>query len=254
MEFKKQAPRNQSRNTLYTRLPLYIHIFFILLFLTSGNCFAVTSKITRQNSYDYFSKGQANNVIIDSKGTIKLGFSTETIVDDFSKTAISTDYEPWSINSIIVSSRAIYIGTSPNGGIYKYSMGKLSKIYPIDSEKEEIPQKDTEIEENKDEQADANAVQVKKHLKNEHIFAMATDVSGRLLAGISGDKCKLVRFEKNNSVSIFEPEDAKYIFSIIVTEDGDIYLGTGPEGKIYRLEPFGQNPKIVFESTDKNIL
>ncbi|MHC4255210.1 MAG: hypothetical protein ACYSUL_06260 [Planctomycetota bacterium] len=254
MGFSKQAPRYQARNLFYLMFLPYIFISFILIFFASGTCSAVTSKITRQNSYDYFSKGRADNVIIDSKGTIKLGLSAETIVKDFSKIPISSDYESWSINSIVVSSRAIYIGTSPNGGIYKYSMGQLSKIYPIDSEIKEIPQQDIEIEENKDEQADANAVKVKKHLKNEHIFAMATDVSGRLLAGISGDKCKLVRFEKNKSVSIFEPEDAKYIFSIIVAEDGDIYLGTGPEGKIYALEPFGQNPKIVFESTDKNIL
>ncbi|MHC4186560.1 MAG: hypothetical protein ACYSRQ_00060 [Planctomycetota bacterium] len=254
MEFKKQAPGGKNRNTSYTSSLLYIFIFFVLLFSAQGTCFAVTSKITRQNSYDNFSKGQADNVIIDSKGIIKLGLSTETIVKDFSKNSISSDYQPWSINSIVVSPRAIYIGTSPNGGIYKYSMGKLSKIYPIDSEKEVTSQQDVEIVENKDEQADANTVQVDKHLKNEHIFAMATDVSGRLLAGISGDKCKLVRFEKNKSVSIFEPEDAKYIFSIIVAEDGDIYIGTGPEGKIYELEPFGQNPKVLFESTDKNIL
>jgi hypothetical protein len=221
----------------------------VLIHSVSNTCLAVTSKITRHNNYDYFSKGEADDCIIDSKGTIRLGLSTETIVEDFSKIPTTDDYKPWSINSIVTSSRAIYIGTSPNGGIYKYSLGTLSKIYPIEQEK-------TEIQENRDENSESDDVEADEHLTNEHIFAMALDVSGRLLAGISGKECKLLRFEKDKPVSVFEPEpkEAKYIFAISVVEDGNIYLGTGPEGKIYRLGPLGQKPEIVFDSKDKNIL
>ena len=35
----------------------------------------------------------------------------------------------WSVNSIVVHEGAIYFGTSPNGGIYKYHQSKLVKIY-----------------------------------------------------------------------------------------------------------------------------
>jgi hypothetical protein len=254
MEFIKQAPATQNTKVFLLKLSLYISVVIFFVCSIPKTCFAVTSKITRQNTYEHFSEGETDNVIIDSKGTIKLGLSAETIVKDFTKTIIASDYEPWSVNSIVVSSRAIYIGTSPNGGIYKYSMDKLSKIYPAESEKKENLQKSVENEENQGEKADSNTVEVKKHMTNEHIFAMATDVSGRLLAGISGEKCKLLRFEKNEPIIIFEPEDAKYIFAIIVAEDGDIYIGAGPEGKIYRLGPLGKDPKIVFDSTDKNIL
>ncbi|MHC4264934.1 MAG: flagellar hook assembly protein FlgD [Planctomycetota bacterium] len=255
MQFIKYACSNRSNRTFVLKCLLYITVFLTLVQSVSNTCFAVTSKITRHNTYDYFSKGQTDSVIIDSKGSIKLGFSAETIVKDFTKTAISGDYDPWSINSIVVSPRAIYIGTSPNGGIYKYSMNQLSKIYPIASEKEREEQK-AESEENQEEKDKSDAAEAKEHLTNEHIFAMATDVSGRLLAGISGKECKLLRFEKDKPVNIFEPEpqEAKYIFAISVVENGNIYLGTGPEGKIYRLGPSGQKPTIVFDSKDKNIL
>ncbi|MHC4759072.1 MAG: hypothetical protein ACYTE8_10475, partial [Planctomycetota bacterium] len=254
MRFSKQTSTNQSRTTSFTELLISTSMLLMYICFIPETCLAVTSKITRHNTYEYFSKGETKNVIIDSKGTVKLGLSAETIIEDFTKTDISGDYKPWSINSIVASSRAIYIGTSPNGGIYKYSMGRISKIYPKEDENNEESQKETESDEEQEQASDANDVEAKEHLKNEHIFAMAMDVSGRLLAGISGNECKLVRFEKNEAVTIFEPEDAKYIFSIIVAEDGDIYVGTGPEGKIYRLGPFGQDPKLVFKSSDKNIL
>ena len=84
---------------------------------------------------------------------------------------------------------------------------------------------------------------------------MATDVAGRLLAGISGDKCRLVRFKADEMEVIFEPNDAKYIFAIAIDDGGNIYLGTGPEGKVYRLDSFASaQAELVYDSRDKNIL
>ncbi|MHC4567451.1 MAG: flagellar hook assembly protein FlgD, partial [Planctomycetota bacterium] len=98
-------------------------------------------------------------------------------------------------------------------------------------------------------------VEAEKYLTNEHIFAMATDSSGRLLAGISGKECKLCRFEDDEMEVISEPNDAKYIFAIAVDGDGDIFLGTGPEGKIYKVDSkAGKKARLVYDSRDKNIL
>jgi len=83
---------------------------------------------------------------------------------------------------------------------------------------------------------------------------MATEVAGRLLAGISGDKCKLCRFEGDKMEVIFEPNDAKYIFAIAIDDSGNIHLGTGPEGKVYRLDSLGKKAELVYDSRDKNIL
>jgi len=72
--------------------------------------------------------------------------------------------------------------------------------------------------------------------------------------GISGRKCTLCRFEGDRMETVYEPEDAKYIFAIAIDRGGNIYLGTGPEGKIYRLDPLGKKAKLVYDSRDKNIL
>jgi hypothetical protein len=159
----------------------------------------------------------------------------------------------WSVNSIVVSGGTVYIGTSPNGGIYKYSLGKLTKIYPEKSQ-EKPARKKTKEKKDANEPDDANTVEDEEYLSNEHIFAMTTDVSGRLLAGISGKKCRLCRFKNNKYEVIFELDDDKYIFAIALDAGGNIYLGTGPEGKIYQLDPSGKKPKLIYDSLDKNIL
>jgi len=67
----------------------------------------------------------------------------------------------------------------------------------------------------------------------------------------------LMRFKagpENIAETIFEPNDVKYIFAIAIGDDGDIYLGTGPEGGVYRLDSFGKNPQLIYDSRDKNIL
>jgi hypothetical protein len=187
--------------------------------------------------------------VIGSRGTIQLGLAAEVLLPEFE--------DVWSINSIVVSGGTVFIGTSPNGGIYKYSLDKLTKIYPLESEKDEKAELRREPNDAK-EPGDANTVETEEYLSNEHIFAMATDVAGRLLAGISGDKCRLCRFKAGRMEVIFEPnqteDPTKYIFAIDIDDGGNIYLGTGPEGKVYQLDPLGKKAKLVYDSPDKNIL
>ncbi len=54
--------------------------------------------------------------------------------------------------------------------------------------------------------------------------------------------------------TIFEPNEAKYIFAITIDDGGNIYLGTGPEGKVYKLNSLGKKAQLVYDSPDKNIL
>jgi hypothetical protein len=202
-------------------------------------CLGVTSKITRHSNSQDFLKGEVNDVVISSRGNIQLGRQAEVLVKQFE--------DVWSINSIVVIGDAVYIGTSPNGGVYEYSAGKLKKIY---SAKPAVKAKSAEV----NEPNDVNSVQQEKHLANEHIFAMGKDISGRLLMGISGQRCALCRFEQGQMKTVFEPNDANYIFAIAVDKQGDIYLGTGPKGKVYRLDSLCKKGEVVAEATDKNIL
>jgi len=241
------------KNLRLLNLALWFCVFSFLLlnFLSGSVCWAVTSKITRHSNSADFLKGEVEDIVVGSQGTLQLGRAWELLVKEFE--------DAWSINSIIESGGTVFFGTSPNGGIFKYSLGELTKIYPLESEAENAEQEEEPNDANDandvNEPGDANVVEAEEYLSNEHIFAMATDVAGRLLAGISGDKCKLLRFEADKIETIFEPNDAKYIFAITTDDKGNIYLGTGPEGKVYRFDPFDPDSSgSVYDSLDKNIL
>jgi hypothetical protein len=223
----------------------FLSSVFCLLILSSA-CLAVSSKVTRHASSADLLKGRSEKVVIGSRGTIQLGRAAEPLIKDFK----GFD-DVWSINSIVVSGGTVYFGTSPNGGIYKYSLNKLTKIYPSDMNRSQ-----SEKEQKDAQESEGGQVDTEEYLSNEHIFAMATDVAGRLLAGISGKECKLCRLEGEKMETVFEPEpdDAKYIFAIALDEAGNIYLGTGPEGKIYKLNSLGKKPQMIYDSRDKNIL
>ncbi|MBN2456082.1 MAG: hypothetical protein JXB29_06035 [Sedimentisphaerales bacterium] len=243
---KQNKPVNRS-NLLQSQLSVSTFGLVVLLCLLNVSLRAVSSKVTRHSSAADLLKGEVENVVIGSRGTIELAASTEPLVESF-------EDDVWSINSIVISAQDIFFGTSPNGGIYKYSSGELAKIYPVESD-EQNQKPDTTGEANdSNEPNDANAVEIAQHLTNEHIFAMAKDMSGRVLAGISGKRCALARFELGQMKTIFEPNDANYIFAIAVEQTGDIYLGTGPKGKVYKLNSLGENPELIYDSPDKNIL
>ncbi len=220
-------------------------IFAALLCLVAGSvCSAVSSKVTRHRSSSDLLKGEAERVIIGSRGTLQLGRAAESVIKEFKDFA-----DVWSVNSIVLSGGTIYFGTSPNGGIYKYSLNKVTKIYPPQTnagQSKDVPADEIE--------ADVETAKAEEHLSNEHIFAMATDVAGRLLAGISGKKCRLCRFEGAKMDVLFEPADANYIFAIALDDGGNIFLGTGPDGKIYKLDSLGRKSELVYDSRDKNIL
>jgi hypothetical protein len=247
----------------------FLSSVFCLLILSSA-CFAVNSKVTRHTSSADLQKGQVEKVVIGSRGTIQLGRAAKPLIYPmrYDKTLSHgvKEFEGfddvWSINCIVVSGGTVYFGTSPNGGIYKYSLNKLTKLYPQDGDraspqeigKAVISQGESKEEKDETEKPSGETVEAEEYLSNEHIFTMTTDVSGRLLAGISGAECRLCRLKGDRMETIFEPDDAKYIFALAIDEGGNIYLGTGPEGKIYKLNSLGKKPEMIYDSRDKNIL
>jgi hypothetical protein len=72
------------------------------------------------------SKGKTENVVISSRGTIQLGRAAKVLASNFD--------DVWSVNSIVARGGTVYIGTSPNGSIYKYRLGAVTKIYPTEGQ------------------------------------------------------------------------------------------------------------------------
>ena len=93
------------------------------VFIASSLCSAVTSKIIRHSRAVDLLKGETKNTVIDSDGTIKLALRTKEIDLE----GMLTD--SWIINTIVTDAAgAVYLGTSPNGEIIKYSKNKATKI------------------------------------------------------------------------------------------------------------------------------
>lgn len=218
-----------------------LKIQLVVLVLLAASAPAVTSKVTRHNTSQDFAAGKAENVIIGSKGTLQLGRESIDLAVDFN--------DVWSINSIVTIGSKVYLGTSPNGGVYEYSDGKLNQVYL--AQKPNCPPDKTDPN---DPNEKGETVDTNEHLANEHIFAMAADRSGQLLVAISGKRCALTRLVNGDLQTVYEPNDAKYIFATAVSKDGTIYLGTGPEGKIYSVNSDGTDAKVLYDSTDKNVL
>ncbi len=212
-------------------------------FLVTGICLAVNSELTHHRSSADFLKGETENTTIESTGTISLARKTNRLhLGNILKNV-------WAINTIVSDNQAnLYLGTSPNGDIIKYSDGTVTKIYPQSSD---IPETIIAA----DDVSDPNASDAGQPFTNEHIFAMAIDSSNRLLAAVSGDNCRLLRFDGNGDFStIFQQVGINYIFAITIDSNGNIYLGTGPKGKIYRLDPTGKNPTVIYDSRETSIM
>jgi len=248
----------------YRRSVRGIAVVLLLVVLSGSVGQAVTSKVTRQTTSKELLAGQSDGVVVTARGAIQLGRAAKVLASEFENV--------WSVNSIVVSGGTIFLGTSPNGHVYKYSLGKLTKIYPPEDETAAKPQpaaakpaepqtgepkkeKDAAKEAGSpDKKDEGKVIEATERLSNQHIFAMSMDVAGRLLAGISGDHCRLCRYESGKMETVFEPNDAKYIFDIELDNVGNIYLATGPQGRVYVLDPSGKVAQVVYRGRDKNIL
>ena len=207
-------------------------VCFSLMMISSSE--GVNSVITRHNSSTDFLKGETEDIVIGSTGSMSLAPKTDVI-----DTGRALD-DVWSILTMITDADGnVYLGTGPDAKVLRYADGLIEQIYPVKA----------------DDKSDNAASDTRSGsaFQNEHVFAMAKDLAGRLLIGVSGQQGKLIRLADTPEV-VFEDESVQYIFAIALDDENNVYLATGPNGRIYRLNAFCQNPEIIYEARDKNIL
>ncbi len=253
----------------------------------AGSVWAVTSEVTKHSTAMDFLKGKTDQTQVDSEGTIRLARQSKAI--DFGKLL----EKAWAIHSMAEGpDGSVFVGTSPNGQIFRVLKGKAEQIYPTEKPTEPTADKpadsaacepkkdeDKKVDKPKEPAAEepkacemtetkavdmvvkpaektdaAKATEPVEPVAQEYVFAMAMDRADRLVAGISGKQAKLIRFENGQTQTLAELEGVKYIHAIAVDGVGNLYLGTGPDGKIFRLDPFGKNPQVVYAGKDHNIL
>lgn len=199
-----------------------------LFVILTSLCPAVNSVMLRHQTGSDFLKGKPENIIIDSSGTLRLTRQNRRLklgglLDDV-----------WAINTMMADGQKVYLGTGPDAKVIRLSGDSAEQVYPI--------------------VADDASNETRPSIRNEHVFALAQDVAGRLLIGISGKSGKLVRVSGGNAETIYEDGRVQYIFAVTLDEDNNIYLATGPNGLLIRLDPFGANPQVIYDARDRSLL
>lgn len=82
------------------------------------------------------------------------------------------------------------------------------------------------------------------------VFALAVDAKGAVYAGTSPDG-KVYRIENGKAAEVFSP-GAKYIWSIVFSPDGTMFVGTGEGGKLFAVTPAGKS-SVYYDSGQSHI-
>jgi hypothetical protein len=219
--WKKYAKTVPEENNM-KRLSIITLLAAMSLAAISPMVWAVKTVYIEQNTEEMFKKGEPNQVIISSTGEISLARQSRQLLGD--------QDELWVVNAMVkAEDDSLYVATSGKGYIYR--------LKPPSREPEII------YGNGEDDQ--------------EHVFSLALDQKGRLLAGTGGQAGLLLRFDNKDQVeTLFRDSDEtiKYIWSIVVGPAGRIYLGTGPTGKVLTLDADGGNMEVLYQAKEKNIL
>ena len=82
------------------------------------------------------------------------------------------------------------------------------------------------------------------------VFAIAVDAAGVLYAATSPDG-KVYRIENGKASEYFAPK-AKYIWSLAFAKDGNLFVGTGEPGDVYRVDPTGKS-ELYYETGQSHV-
>jgi len=194
-------------------------VCFLMPSLVPRPAQAVKTIHIEHNTEKQFKQGDPCQVVISSTGEISLAYRTKTL--------LSNKDEVWVVNDMVrTAAGSLYVATSGKGYVYLLKEGQEPQV-----------------------------VYGKDLTDHRHVFSLAIDGKGRLLAGTSGKTTQLIRFDKaHNTETLFQEDEIKYVWCILVGPGGRIYLGTGPTGKVITLDSDGQNPEVLYKAKEKNIL
>ena len=209
--------------------PLISLLILALAVALAADARAVTTAVTRHARAADFVKGTTRDTVIDSQGAITLASVTAPV-----------DLGPllrnvWTINALVADNTGALSRHKPQRR--HHSLFRRPGQSPLHRR----PQ-------NPDEDPDAS-----EPFANEHVFALALDSQNRLLAGISGSSARLLRISGDNVETIFSDPDVAYSFAIVIDSENNIYLGTGPNGLIFKIDA-SNDARRICDLRDNSIL
>ncbi|HZU45557.1 MAG TPA: hypothetical protein VE994_22960, partial [Terriglobales bacterium] len=221
--------------------------FSALIVLISTLAFAEGTRTWEQSRFDDFEKGTANGVAIRSDGTLELAPSFKAIYttpstyiwsiaadnagDVFAATGAparvyrltpdgqaSIIFAPQElqVQALAIDKNGdIYAATSPDGKVYKLQQRKADK-------------------------------KSKRKGEEQKEDATAPEVKARPL-----DKSQ-VAIDQSWTASLFFDPGTKYIWDVALDREGNLFVGTGDHGEIFKVTPTGEH-SLFFKSDEAHI-
>ena len=213
---------------------------------------AQTTRTWEQNSYDDFERGTAHGIAISSDGTLTLApsftslyTSPSTFIWDIASDAQGNVYaaagsparvykitpdgkagiifapQELQVQALVVDKGgAIYAATSPDGKVYKLVHGG-----PTPGQAPETP----------------------------HTTAEVAAAQEGAKAPAPGEKPRTsVAVDPSYSATVLFDPKTKYIWALALDRQGELYIGTGDRGEIYRVDRNG-NGSLFFKSDEAQI-
>jgi hypothetical protein len=188
-------------------------IIAVLTVLLSSPLFAVTTSHWSQNNEADFKAGKFHNVVATNLGDLKLSRAVKSLLEQDPK-----------IGAVYSLAQAedgtIYAGTGPQGVLLSIKDDKVSTVLELGD--------------------------------GTDIYSLLVDSNGALLIGSSGEKGKVLEIDHPGEKphTLFDAEGVQYIWSMVRTGDGNLYIATGPNGELFELKPDGTRTTIL--KTDDN--
>ena len=166
-----------------------------------------------------FKKGSMHNVVATNLGDVKLSRAVKTILEEDAK--VSAVYA-----MVEAADGTIYAATGPHGVLLKVKGDKATPVAEFED--------------------------------NSSIFALLIDGKGSLIVGVSGEKGKVYKLENpgdegSKPVEIFADDDVQYVWALQQTRDGNLYVATGPNGKLFEVKADGSK-SVLMTSDESNLL
>jgi hypothetical protein len=187
-------------------------IALLVTILVSPALAVTTSHWSQTNEAD-FKTGKFHNVVATNLGDLKLSRAVKTLLDENPK-----------VGAVYALAEAgdgtIYAGTGPEGVLLEI---KHETVTPLVELGDGI-----------------------------NISSVLIDSQGALLMGTGGEKGKVLKIDHPGEKPhvIFQAEGVLYVWSIVQTSDGNLYLATGPNGQLFEVKPDGSHSQIL--KTDDN--
>jgi WD40 repeat protein len=185
----------------------------ILLVLIAAPALAAgTSHWVQQNESD-FKTGKFHDVVATNLGDLKLSRAVRNLLDEDEK-----------VEAVYALAEAkdgtVYVGTGPKGVLLKVAGDKVTPVVELGD--------------------------------GTNITSLVVDAEGGLLIGTGGAKGEVLLIDKpgDKPHSIFDSDGVLYIWSMVQSPDGNLYIATGPNGELFELKPDGTKSTVL--KTDDN--